>query len=513
MLLALLAFLSFQSVEPPAARPGVLVERVPCPSDPSQTYSVYLPSTYTARHTWPLLLVFDPGGRGARAAAVFRDAAERYGWIVAASENSRNGPWEPTLRAIGALWPALLGGYAVDPARVYAAGHSGGASVAWMLARQSGQIAGVIASGQPDPGPDTGAPVGFAWFGSAGYADFNYLQVKSLDVRVARAGRPHRVEFFDGGHQWPPADLTFRALAWLEVIAMKEKRRPLDPQLAAATLADDMAHAHGLEAGGLLTDARRAYGSIVDSYAGVSDVSGAESRGKALESHDDFKRARRAEERADGRERDQVAAIGAMLTRLSAADLPMSSELRDLLGLVSLQRASRGASYDAQSARRSLELIFVEVSTTVRRDFEAKRDFARAAIALELATDVHPERVTVWIDLAADRALSGARRPAIAALQRAVDAGFADGRALAADARLASLRGMPAFETLIQRMEKREPKASEPQGGANAAEVDAARRRPHRSATRSLATEHASMNAQNATSAAQAAGWLNRLWM
>ena len=69
------------------AVPGKLVERVPCPTDPTQTYSIYLPSTYQPTRQWPLLMVFDPGGRGARAAGVFQEAAERYGWIVAASDN------------------------------------------------------------------------------------------------------------------------------------------------------------------------------------------------------------------------------------------------------------------------------------------------------------------------------------------------------------------------------------------------------------------------------------------
>ena len=60
-----------------------------------------------------------PGGRGARAADVFQEAAERYGWIVAASENSRNGPWEPTLArrqrdVAGTSWadtPSTSGGF------------------------------------------------------------------------------------------------------------------------------------------------------------------------------------------------------------------------------------------------------------------------------------------------------------------------------------------------------------------------------------------------------------------
>jgi predicted peptidase len=134
------------------------------------------------------LLVFDPGGRGARAAEVFREAAERYGWIVAASENSRNGPWEPTLRAVNAMWPALLGGYAVDARRVYAAGHSGGATVAWMMARQTGQIAGVMTSGQPNPGADPGKAAAFAWFGAAGHTDFNFIEVKAIEgARVRRS--------------------------------------------------------------------------------------------------------------------------------------------------------------------------------------------------------------------------------------------------------------------------------------------------------------------------------------
>src|SRR5678815_5301907 len=90
-----LALLGASPIEQP--QPGKLVEHVTCPADPSQTFSLYLPSAYETTRRWPLLLVFDPGGRGARAAEVFRDAAERYGWIVAASENSRNGPWEPCL--------------------------------------------------------------------------------------------------------------------------------------------------------------------------------------------------------------------------------------------------------------------------------------------------------------------------------------------------------------------------------------------------------------------------------
>jgi len=358
-------------VEGPAR--GTLVEHVSCPTDPSQTYTLYLPTKYEATRKRPLLLVFDPGGRAARAAEVFREAAERFGWIVAASENSRNGPWEPTLRAINAMWPALLGGYAVDERRVYSAGHSGGATVAWLLAHQTGQIAGVIVSGQPDPQSEQSKAKPFAWFGIAGHTDFNLMEVKKIDEQLARTASPHRMEFFDGGHQWPPSDVIARALGWMEIVAMKDERRPRDPDLAQTLFAEDMARARTLEERALFTEAWRSYGAIAAAYTGVIDASDAERRVRSLESDDRFKSARKAEERAGRREQEQAVALARVLSRLTEDQVPLVAELRSRLNLDSLSKASRGDGYEAASAGRSLALIRIQLST-IARDLRDKHD-------------------------------------------------------------------------------------------------------------------------------------------
>lgn len=352
---------------------GKIVEHVTCPSDTSQTYTLYLPSAYQPSHSWPLLLVFDPGGRAARATEVFREAAERFGWIVAASENSKNGPWEPTLRAINAMWPALLGGYAVDERRVYAAGHSGGATVAWMLAIQTGQLAGVIVSGQPNPETQPLKSKPFAWFGMAGHTDFNQLQVKKIDEQLSRTSSAHRMEFFDGGHQWPPVDLTMRAFGWMEMVAMKEGRRPRDAEFAHKILDEDLSRARALEDKGLLIEAWRSYGAIASTYVGLVDTSEVERRRHALESDDRFKAARKIEDRVDRREREQATALARALGRLNGEDIPLVAELRGLLNLDDLLKASRGDGYDAASASRSLALIRIQLST-IARDFQEKHN-------------------------------------------------------------------------------------------------------------------------------------------
>jgi tetratricopeptide (TPR) repeat protein len=428
--------------------PGKVIEHIPCPSDPAQTYTLYLPSGYVTNRRWPLLFVFDPGARASRATEQFRAAAERYGWVIAASENSRNGPWTVNQRAIGAMWPALLAGYAIDPARIYTAGHSGGASMAWVVARETGQVAGVIASGQPGPGQGSARPITFAWFGTAGYDDFNFLEAKGIDSRMEGLG-PHRLEHFEGGHQWPPAEFADAALGWLEILAMKDGKRTRDTSLAASMLADDMKRARALEERGAWPDARRGYGAIVETYASLVDVSEARARLAAIDADKRLKDMRRSEERSDDRERGRAAAIDQMLARLAADEPTSVAVLRGMLNFDSVLKASRGDSYEGASARRTLELLFVQ-SSSARRELEARRDYARAATALDLALGIHPDRAALWIELAADRALSGQKGPAITALQQAIEKGYGDKAALQRDERFEKLRGTPAFDTLVK---------------------------------------------------------------
>src|SRR5690348_17102495 len=72
---------------------GQLVERIVALNDASQSYALYLPSNYTPDRKWPILYAFDPGAHGRAPVERFKEAAEKYGWIVVGSNNSRNGPW------------------------------------------------------------------------------------------------------------------------------------------------------------------------------------------------------------------------------------------------------------------------------------------------------------------------------------------------------------------------------------------------------------------------------------
>ena len=214
--LILLAALPAHAQGPlPRAR---IIDSVVTLQDPAQSYVLYLPSGYDTKRRWPVLYCFDPGGRGTAPVALFRAAAERHGWILAASNNSRNGPWKDIYLAAWALWDDTRARLRIDITRVYAAGFSGGARVACGLARILDiQVAGVIACGGGlpewlEPADMAATP----WFGTVGRQDFNFHEMKNLKNDLGRQGSPCRLSVFAGKHSWPPAHLAMEAVVWLE---------------------------------------------------------------------------------------------------------------------------------------------------------------------------------------------------------------------------------------------------------------------------------------------------------
>jgi poly(3-hydroxybutyrate) depolymerase len=209
---------------------GQVIDSVQCAADSTQSYSLYLPAAYTPERAWPLLMGFHPGARGRAIVDKYRDAAERYGYIVAASNNSRNGPWEVSGRAVTAMAQDLGTRFSTDPKRLYATGHSGGARVALQLALRN-PVAGVIASSAGFADREPHVKLSFAFFGTAGDTDFNYVEMKMLD-RTLKS--PHRVVIFHGGHTLPPDEVAMEAIEWMELQGIKSAIRPRDDALVAS---------------------------------------------------------------------------------------------------------------------------------------------------------------------------------------------------------------------------------------------------------------------------------------
>jgi tetratricopeptide (TPR) repeat protein len=194
-----------------------------------------------------------------------------------------------------------------------------------------------------------------------------------------------------------------RALAWFEMLGMEEARRPKDHDLANTLITEEIEYARGLETTGLLADAERVYDSIVTYFGGLADTSSAVSRRSALVKDERFRAAQRDELRIDARERSTLNEISRTLKGLFEPEPPLPAQLIAMLRIEALKKEARGKGYEAAAAARTLELLSVQTSFYMPRDFERQKDHDRAARALEIAAAIRPDRPGVWLGLAANR--------------------------------------------------------------------------------------------------------------
>lgn len=435
-----------------AAEPerGKLVENLASRVDPTQTYSLYLPTTYDAMKQQPLLFVFDPRGRGTFAAEIFKDAAEQYGWIVISSNQTRSDDdGKANARAIRALLPEG-NRYASNPRRIYAAGFSGTAILSCAIGINTKALAGVIGVGGRLMEHIPPAKFSFAHYGFAGDSDFNNREMRVIDEMLEREGKPHRFQQFAGGHQWFPPELAREAIEWMELMAMKEQLRARDASLIAKLYAADIAATSALQG----VNALRRYREIARTYDGLHAVDDARAAATRLEGDPAVQRERKEIAKWDEFEertiRDTFSQIGTIFVRLREEDaLPTASVLARELRVADLQRRAKRDGAEGGTARRLLEALYTQTSFYLVEQLMAKREYELAAAVLGVATQIHDDRWPAWYNLGAAYARAGNRRRALESLEKAASLGVWDRSQLATDEDLASLRGEARFQALL----------------------------------------------------------------
>jgi len=445
---------------------GQVIEKVVCAARPEESYALYLPSGYTAGRAWPILYVMDPRSRGKLAAERFRPGAEKYGYIVASSNNSlSDGPVEPNVDAMRAMWTDTHGRLTIDDRRIYAAGFSGTVRSCCTLARAvPGTIAGIIGAGAGFPfhePPRKGDP--FVFFGTIGDKDFNYYEMMDLEPRLQEAGIVHRVEIFDGVHQWPPEELATRALGWMEIQAMKAGTRAKDPAIVDELWKQTLARAREAEAAGNLFLAHRYYAGAAADFAGLraaADLAAATARTAELAANPALQRDWKEREARLKADKEFLAQAPATLAAVNPAGEPVTvAQVVAALKIPELRGKAKSAPEpDARlSAQRILNTLGVQTGYYLPQSFSEHKQYDRAVFMLSIAAEIDPENPNVWYSRAAAYAHKGDRKRALADLLQSVDKGWKDLAALQKEEAFAPLRQDPEYQRAVAALQSRNP--------------------------------------------------------
>jgi predicted esterase len=464
ILCAAWASLSAQAVAGQSATPspapqdlqtGVVIPKVSCATQPGQSYALYIPSHYSREKQWPVVYAFDPGARGRMPVELMKDAAERYGYIVAGSNNSQNGPWKASAEAAQAMVQDTRARLSIDGNRIYFVGLSGGARFASLLAQACKCAAGVLmnsAGFSPSSPPVAGA--NFSVFGTAGTFDFNYGEVVELDAKLATLHYTHTFRRFDGPHGWAPASVMDEALAWFRLIAMKQGRDARDMAFVKEQAAEAEKRAKALEsAGDIVRVAGRIIGRMQRRSKAWKTLRAFRERAVALEKEKGVRDGAKREQQDFAEQARLSADISSGLAALSQ-DSPHSDSRGDVEREISDLRSRAEHEKNPQElrvVRRALGGIFVQAMETGQERLDAK-DISHARAYFELASGAEPDSVWGLCQVAVVRALDNDRKGAFEALRRAKEKSK-DSAALSAwlkdEAAFASFRDTPEFRALL----------------------------------------------------------------
>lgn len=443
---------------------GTVIPKVICAADSKQSYALYLPSRFTPARPWPIIYVFEPAARGQVAVEAIKPAAEKFGYIVVASNNSRNGPTANPAEAANAMWRDTQQRFPLAEQRRYFAGMSGGARVAAAMALSCRDcVPGVIANAAGFPfGAEPTHNMKFAYFAAVGNADFNYGEFVKLRRKLDDAGAQYRIRIFDGPHGWAPPEVWLEALNWLDIRAMSVGTLPRDPLRIQQTSGDELAKAREFQSQNNLLAALRQFESLARDFKGLADVSSAESSVAELRNNKAVKAAEKEEASAVAQQAELTGKLAFQMQAIASHDLHNNDlhsndgenvDVADIRSRLAELKKRAGAlnSSDLKGlvVRRALGELVVEAYESGQACLDEK-NYRAALVYFDLASAGSANPAWAHYQRARAYAMLSDRKNMLTELRLSAAGGFHDTSALEA-AEFQAFQRQPEFQALASK--------------------------------------------------------------
>lgn len=422
---------------------GKIVDSVVCQSQNTQSFALYLPTNYSANKKFPCIYLYDSHARGALPVRLYKNLAEKYGFILIASNNSKNGlEWPETNQVIKVLMDDTRHRINIDPQRIYTAGFSGGARVASSIAIYQGGIAGVIGCAAGFPTLQNGLPTKFDYFGLIGDYDFNLTEMEKLDETLEQNGFAHQLLTFDGKHDWPSSSEFQTALLWIQTNAMKENIQPKNDTLITNLKNDYEKRIATAKASGDVIREHELLDGLVRLMDGLSDASSYKKQLADLNADTDYKSAVTLQTQIEQEEQNEQQTLGQQF-------IQQDEKWWDRK-IAFLYQNVKTAKTRQESQMNQRLLNFLGLVAYINSDHALnENNLTNAPTYLRLYKLVDPENPDCSYLTAVYNMKKGDSKQAISSLNEAASLGYSDVSKLTTDPVFNSLHGNTGFDGIV----------------------------------------------------------------
>jgi hypothetical protein len=444
----------------PQIQKGIIIDSVPCKFK-NYSYTLYFPSIYTDSLKWPVLYIFDPAARGKIAVEHFIQAAEKYGYILVCSNNSRNGiSWNEISDIVDNLLLDTRERISIDTNRMYTSGFSGGSRVATMIALNANNIAGVIACGAGFPVyVDVDKNYKFDYFGLVGNRDMNYYEMCDLEKMLENRKITLELQIFNGEHTWPSPELLKDGVEWMELQAIKKGNKNKDDIFFEWYYEKSKARLNLIKKQDDICELVRCYKNIIKDFPESLHIMNLKHELDSIETSEAYIKDSKKQDKIKSREFELRNIFEEAFNKLILThDYSDSIQYLWELSIKKLRyMESHGDQNKRNMASRVLSLVKSNCYENGLKSMQTK-DYKLATYIFHIETMINPENYYVFIRLAHAYALNNNPKKSIKSLEKAIKLGYNDKVFIEKDTVFISLRSDKRFQEAISRIKPQQKK-------------------------------------------------------
>ncbi|MDT0608188.1 alpha/beta hydrolase [Croceitalea rosinachiae] len=246
---------------------GIVIDSVIVQDSINETFSLYLPKSFEMKGKWPALFVFDMEGKGVQTMAMFKDSAEKHGYILASPNNVHDSltvsqnmvSTKLVMRQVTAMFPT-------NNSRIYTGGFDDGARFANLVPIFIKEVQGVLSIGASLVNTELlSAKSPFHFLGVVGNEDFNFTTLLEDEKVLNRLKFPNNLLFYEGGTEWPPSNYIDKALTLFDLSAISRGNTAIDSIFVQSNFNKEVHEIKALLRAKRLLLAERAMAEIISS--------------------------------------------------------------------------------------------------------------------------------------------------------------------------------------------------------------------------------------------------------
>jgi predicted esterase len=436
---------------------GIITDTIKCKKNQKFSYALYLPGHYNLILKWPVIYIFDPAARGSLAVKNFIQAAEHYGYIVACSNNSRNGSLNNSIDAANYMFDDVENRLSIDFRRIYTAGFSGGSRVAALMALTTKNIAGVIGCGAGFPSGKElphGELDSFVYIGIVGKRDMNYLEMFDLEQELNSHKIVVRLITTDSDHNWPDPKIIDDAVAWLELQAMAKGTKTGEQAFIDYQFKNQTEEALKMGMNGEWFEAARQYRYLLRDFPNRSDIAQYRTRLDSIEKSKAFRKDVRNWNSIRAKELSMYKTFMVSLNDAVKAEI-FTDSIQGLwkreIGI--LKRTERSQNKEEQCmAARLLSWLGIICWEEGKNSLKIS-NYRKAIVEYQILTMLQPDNAFSYYHLSRAYAFQNLNTESLTSLERAIKLGIKSRSVVENDSAFLKLKNDKHYKMLLNKIQ------------------------------------------------------------